>query len=117
MMMRHLASMGETYAHGSTEDASWNVWSTPSSSGPTMPMTLINRRSTGLRFRNPQPLSMADTSSEMLAMASRVREVLPHIPDELIIQVRLLTRKFSFHRLNPSFFSFSFPHHSRISMY
>ncbi|CAA6663303.1 unnamed protein product [Spirodela intermedia] len=90
LMMRHLASVGETYAHGALEDSSWNIWPAPSPSaspsGPSPSITLRNRRSSaGLRFRNPPP-SPAESSSEMLAMADRVREVLPHIPDELIIQ-------------------------------
>ncbi|XP_078439776.1 E3 ubiquitin protein ligase RIN2-like [Wolffia australiana] len=77
LMMRHLATAGESYSHGSLEEAGWNIWPGSSPSG---------RNSAGLRLRTPHPSSLSDTSSEMLAMAGRVREVLPHIPDELIIQ-------------------------------
>uniref|UniRef100_A0A1D1ZJK5 E3 ubiquitin protein ligase RIN2 n=1 Tax=Anthurium amnicola TaxID=1678845 RepID=A0A1D1ZJK5_9ARAE len=89
MMMRHLASVGETYAHGALEDTSWNLWPGPSHTGPSVPPpSLRNRRgSVGLRFRNTSTSpSINENMSEILAMADRVREILPHIPDELIIQ-------------------------------
>lgn len=89
MMMRHLASVGENYAHGSLEDSSWNIWPSPVPSGPSVPPSFRNGRgSMGLRFRNTSPTpSVSENMLEILAMADRVREVLPHIPDELIIQV------------------------------
>lgn len=86
MMMRQLASVSENYAHSSLVDApSWNLWPSLHTSGPSPPQSSLNhnRNATGVRFRNATP------PSDLIAMADRVREVLPHMPDELIIQVSL----------------------------
>lgn len=81
MMMRQLASVSENYAHGSLDNDAWTPWpSLPSSSSLRM-----NRHATGLRIRNTSP--SVNNMSELLAMVDIVREVLPHIPDELIVQV------------------------------
>ncbi|KOM42995.1 hypothetical protein LR48_Vigan05g059900 [Vigna angularis] len=91
MMMRHLASVGETYAQTAFEDSSWNLWpinpSQASASASTIPPP--NGRSLGrtgslhLRTASQPP---NDNVANMLAMAETVREVLPHIPDDMIFQ-------------------------------
>lgn len=99
MMMRHLASVGETYAHTGLEDTAWGLWpmgQPPATSGSTstlQPSTTVrfNSRSTdGLRFRNTRS-SNNDNLPGLLAMADAVREVLPHVPHELILQVIFLS--------------------------
>ncbi|WVY99781.1 hypothetical protein V8G54_025851 [Vigna mungo] len=94
MMMRHLASVGETYAQTAFEDSSWNLWpinpSQASASASTIPPP--NGRSLGragslhLRTASQPP---NDNVANILAMAETVREVLPHIPDDMIFQVCL----------------------------
>ncbi|CAI0380978.1 unnamed protein product [Linum tenue] len=98
MMMRHLASVGETYAHTALEDAAWSLWpmnhpSQGMASGsaliPPIP-TAAGRYPSGvagggLHIRTPsRPVN--DNMANLLAMAETVREVLPHIPDELILE-------------------------------
>ncbi|XP_058086719.1 E3 ubiquitin protein ligase RIN2 isoform X2 [Magnolia sinica] len=92
MMMRHLTSVGETYAHTALEDTAWSLWpmthpQAPSSSSipPVLPAARYNGNMGGLRFRSTSP-SASGNLSGILAMAETVREVLPHIPDEIIIQ-------------------------------
>uniref|UniRef100_A0A7N0V148 RING-type E3 ubiquitin transferase n=1 Tax=Kalanchoe fedtschenkoi TaxID=63787 RepID=A0A7N0V148_KALFE len=97
MMMRHLASVGETYAQTTLEDSSWNLWPVNSSqAGPSgVPNSSTGGASTsasryagssgGLHMRVPSRPS-GDNMANILAMAETVREVLPHVPDELIIQ-------------------------------
>ncbi|CAM8935022.1 unnamed protein product [Rhodiola kirilowii] len=93
MMMRHLASVGENYAQTALEDSSWNIWpvnsaqagssGVPNSSTATAPRYTGGSR--GLHMRVPSR-SSSDNVANILAMAEMVREVLPHVPDELIIQ-------------------------------
>ncbi|XP_008786977.2 E3 ubiquitin protein ligase RIN2-like [Phoenix dactylifera] len=93
MMMRQLTSAGENYAHGSLDDAAWNLWPDQHASGSSIPPSSPLRYTTntaGLRFRNTSP-PVNGNMSEILTMVDRVREVLPHIPDELIIQDLLRT--------------------------
>lgn len=88
MMMRQLASVSENYAHSSSVDASsWNLWPSLHAPGSSPPQPSLNHNSNGagVRFRNTTP------PSDLLAMVDRVREVLPHMPDELIIQDLLRT--------------------------
>ncbi|XP_020588430.1 E3 ubiquitin protein ligase RIN2-like isoform X2 [Phalaenopsis equestris] len=83
MMMRQLASVSENYAHSSSMDSPfWNLWPSlhASASSPPQPSLNNTRNPVGIRFRNTTP------PSDLLAMVDRVREVLPHMPDELIIQ-------------------------------
>ncbi|THU73619.1 hypothetical protein C4D60_Mb04t24750 [Musa balbisiana] len=87
MMMRQLASVSENFAHGSLDDAAWNLWSSQHTSIPSIPSSAsirLNRNAAGQRIRNASP--SVNNMSELLAMVDRVREVLPHIPDELIVQ-------------------------------
>ena len=92
MMMRQLAAVGETYAHTALEDAAWSLWPmNPSQAGtsrsPVPPgPTRYPGSAGGLHMRTPSRASN-DNIAGMLAMAETVREVLPHIPDEIIIQV------------------------------
>lgn len=96
MMMRHLASVGETYAHTALEDTAWNLWPMThpqhSPSGSSIPTTSSSVRYSGniggLRFRHTSP-SSNENLPDILAMANTVREVLPHIPNEIIFQVFL----------------------------
>lgn len=89
MMMRQLASVGENFSHGSLEDAGWSFWPSHQASGSSISPSLSirnNRNGSGLRFRNNSP-SVNPNMSELRTMVDRVREVLPHIHDELIVQV------------------------------
>lgn len=102
MMTRHLASVGENYARNALDDSSWNLWpgnsSQAGSSGIPNSSTTVatSHRYTGaggserLHIREPRPTrSSNDYMTNLLSMAETVREVLPHVPDELIIQVWL----------------------------
>lgn len=89
MLMRQLSSVSDNYAHGSLDDASWILWPNQPASGASAPPSSslrYTRNTAGLQFRNATP-TVNGNMSEILAMVDRVREVLPHIPDELIIQV------------------------------
>ncbi|KAJ0041995.1 hypothetical protein Pint_17221 [Pistacia integerrima] len=94
MMMRHLASVGETYAQTAIEDTSWSLWQmNPSqaagaASGSPIPPPVAGRylgNTGGLHTRSAS-WSGNDDIANILAMAETVREVLPHVPDELILQ-------------------------------
>ncbi|KAL7614386.1 hypothetical protein Lser_V15G09217 [Lactuca serriola] len=103
MMMRHLAAVGETYAQTALEDAAWNLWpvnpsqastSTSSSNNPNPSTSTVRHRgghTTGagggslIRTSPPPPVPDVDLSN-IIAMAETVREVLPHVPDELILR-------------------------------
>ena len=93
MMMRHLASVGETYAQTALEDAAWSLWPTnPSHATPStsfIPPAAGGRRPGGTGGLHVSTTSRTtnDNIANILAMAETVREVLPHIPDELILQV------------------------------
>ncbi|XP_077235447.1 E3 ubiquitin protein ligase RIN2-like [Tasmannia lanceolata] len=91
MMVRHLASVSETYATA-LEDSPWSLWPmtyAPAASGSSVPPVSsalrYNTNNAGLRFRNTTR-SIDEDISGLLAMADTVREVLPHIPDEIIFQ-------------------------------
>ncbi|KAJ1702309.1 hypothetical protein LUZ63_002088 [Rhynchospora breviuscula] len=79
MMMRHLASSSDGFPHRSGE---------PSASSSTL---RYDPNSPGLRSRSNPALLNRRNQSEILPMVASVREVLPHIPDELIIQDLLRT--------------------------
>ncbi|OAY30501.1 E3 ubiquitin protein ligase RIN2 isoform X3 [Manihot esculenta] len=92
MMMRHLASVGETYAQTALEDAAWTLWpmdpAQAVASGSSVTPTTVGRSgggSGGLHIRTATR-SASDNIVNMLAMVETVREVLPHIPDEVILQ-------------------------------
>ncbi|KAL8210824.1 hypothetical protein R6Q57_005261 [Mikania cordata] len=91
MMMRQLAAVGETYAQSALEDSSWNLWpinpsqaSTSTSNNPTS--SLRNRGHSGGSLISTTPRVLDDDLSHLLAMAETVREVLPHVPDEIILR-------------------------------
>ncbi|KAJ9164057.1 hypothetical protein P3X46_023674 [Hevea brasiliensis] len=92
MMMRHLASVGETYAQNALEDAAWSLWpmnpSEAVASGSSVPPATVGRSAggTGGLHMRTAARSASDNIVNLLAMAETVREVLPHIPDELILQ-------------------------------
>lgn len=91
MMMRHLASVGETYAQTALEDTSWSLWPTNSSqatgSGTAFPPAGLRYPATvGAAHRRTASHPANDSITNLLAMAETVREVLPHIPDEIIFQ-------------------------------
>lgn len=93
MMMRQLASVGETYAQTALEDASWSLWPVnPSqavaSGSTTTPAAAAVRYPGGTGGLHIRTASRAtnDNLANILAMAETVREVLPHMPDEIIFQ-------------------------------
>uniref|UniRef100_A0A0C9RQW2 TSA: Wollemia nobilis Ref_Wollemi_Transcript_22094_2583 transcribed RNA sequence n=1 Tax=Wollemia nobilis TaxID=56998 RepID=A0A0C9RQW2_9CONI len=100
MMMRQLAGVSGNYAHGtSSEDNSWRAWSMGPHDGSSAQATFSGRQRTaagGLRFRNTMSGHMTENNGmpdiinvvdpRITAMANMVREVLPHIQDEIIIQ-------------------------------
>ncbi|THG10257.1 hypothetical protein TEA_003659 [Camellia sinensis var. sinensis] len=85
MMMRHLAAVGETYAQTTLEDTAWSLWPMNPSQAGTSNSTLPPAGSVGLHMRSTSRVAN-DNIANVLAMAETVREVLPHIPDELIFQ-------------------------------
>ncbi|XP_009372881.1 E3 ubiquitin protein ligase RIN2 isoform X1 [Pyrus x bretschneideri] len=92
MMMRHLASVGEAYAHTALEDGAWSLWpmNAPqvAATGPPIPPADGGRNQGGARnlhMRTPAR-TVNDNLANILAMAETVREVLPHMPDDLIFQ-------------------------------
>ncbi|XP_017252865.1 E3 ubiquitin protein ligase RIN2 isoform X2 [Daucus carota subsp. sativus] len=91
MMMRHLAAVGETYAQTALEDNAWNLWSASSSQASTSSSTVTSPGSVrysgnagGVHVRTSRAAN--ENLASILAMAETVREVLPHVPDELIFQ-------------------------------
>lgn len=99
MMMRHLASVGETYAQTALEDTAWSLWpmnpSQDATTGlPTPPppppgVGRYPRGTGGLHVRTvSRPAN--DNIANILAMAETVREVLPHVPDDLIFEVSFI---------------------------
>jgi len=88
MMMRHLASVGETYAQTALEDAAWSLWPmNPSHATPSTSFIPPAAGGTGGLHMSTTSRTTNDNIANILAMAETVREVLPHIPDELILQV------------------------------
>ncbi|CAN7119276.1 E3 ubiquitin protein ligase RIN2 [Brassica rapa] len=85
MMMRHLASVGESYAQTALEDAAWSVWPMNPSQASTSSTTLRPGRTGGLHLRTVSS-GTNESLANILAMAETVREVMPHLPDEIIFQ-------------------------------
>jgi E3 ubiquitin-protein ligase AMFR len=90
MMMTQLASVTDNYGHA---DGTWNLWPEPMAGSSLVPSTVPSTSSisgtasaSGLRLRGSAGISNGSLS-EVLTMVDRVREVLPHIPDELILEV------------------------------
>uniref|UniRef100_A0A0E0I0U9 CUE domain-containing protein n=3 Tax=Oryza TaxID=4527 RepID=A0A0E0I0U9_ORYNI len=85
MMMRQLTSVTDNYGH---PDATWSLWPEPVAGSSVVPSSSSRpdgASAAGLRFRGTaRPAN--GSMSEVLSMVDRVREVLPHIPDELIIE-------------------------------
>ncbi|XP_008796807.2 E3 ubiquitin protein ligase RIN2-like [Phoenix dactylifera] len=93
MMMRQLTSVSDNYAHGSLDDSPWILWPNQQASGSSVPPSSslrYTRNTAGLQFRDTAP-TVNGNMPDILAMVDRVREVLPHMPDELIIQDLLRT--------------------------
>lgn len=91
-MMRHLAAVGETYAQTALDDTAWSLWPmNPSQAGtsgsPIPPSSARFPGSAGGLQTRATTRAANDNLASILAMAETVREVLPHIPDEIIIQV------------------------------
>ncbi|CAA2987780.1 E3 ubiquitin ligase RIN2 [Olea europaea subsp. europaea] len=87
MVMRQFAA-----TQTSLEDVSWSLFPTnPSQAGTsrsaTSPGSVIYPRSSGGLHVRPTAESSNDNLANILAMAETVREVLPHIPDDIIFQV------------------------------
>ncbi|KAG2636959.1 E3 ubiquitin protein ligase RIN2-like isoform X2 [Panicum virgatum] len=86
MMMRQLASVTDNYGHA---DGTWNLWPETMAGPSLVPSTSSvpdNAAAAGLRLRGTVGTTRNGSLSEVLTMVDRVREVLPHIPDELIIE-------------------------------
>lgn len=85
MMMRQLTSVTDNYGH---PDATWSLWPEPVAGSSVVPSSSSRpdgASAAGLRFRGTaRPAN--GSMSVVLSMVDRVREVLPHIPDELIIE-------------------------------
>lgn len=84
MMMRQFASVTDNHGHA---DATWNLWP-ESMAGPSIVPSSSSRpdgASASLRFRGTAG-TINGSMSRVNTMVDRVREVLPHMPDELIIE-------------------------------
>ncbi|XP_010035025.2 E3 ubiquitin protein ligase RIN2 [Eucalyptus grandis] len=93
MMMRHLASIGDTYSQSALDDAGWGIWPTNlSHAGPSgslasgAPTVGRHPGATGGLHLRTTLRSANDDIANILTMAETVREVLPHIPEEMIFQ-------------------------------
>lgn len=84
-MMRQLSGGGQS--HGLVEEASWRWW--PFGGESSVQSSRGNRHDTIAGFRRNHSSSGLRTRQDtrITAMVSMVREVLPHVPDELIAQV------------------------------
>lgn len=95
MMMRHLASVGETYAQTALEDTAWSLWpmnpSQAAASASSIPPNIGGRYpgNAGSLHMRTASRTANDNLANILAMAETVREVLPHVHDEMIFQVSL----------------------------
>ncbi|KAI4320072.1 hypothetical protein MLD38_033590 [Melastoma candidum] len=88
LMMRHLASVGESYTQSPLDDTAWGLWpanvSQPAANVGGLPGSMGGHVRRASRSAN-------DDIANILSMAETVREVLPHVPDELIFQDLLRT--------------------------
>lgn len=92
MLMRQL-DVGETYAQSTLEDAAWSLFPpSPSQVGTSrsaaIPPAGATRYPDGLHVRSSSTAANNGNLENIIAMAETVREVLPHIPDEVIFQVQ-----------------------------
>ncbi|GFQ05864.1 E3 ubiquitin protein ligase rin2 [Phtheirospermum japonicum] len=92
MVMRQLAAVGETYDQTVLEEAAWSLFpSNPSQAGtsrsaiPSASSIHYPRGAGGLHLRSTSHTANGNLAN-ILAMAETVREVLPHMPDDLIFQ-------------------------------
>lgn len=92
MVMRHLASVGETYAQTTLDDSAWSLWpmnpSQAAATGGPIPHAGGGRYTGGTGGLHMRTASRTanDNIANILAMAETVREVLPHMPDDIILQ-------------------------------
>ncbi|EPS71683.1 hypothetical protein M569_03075 [Genlisea aurea] len=92
MVMRQLAAVGETYAQTALEDTAWSIFPPNASQASTSnsavsPAVSSSRHPRSRLHLRSSSLGVNDTSSSSInAMAETVREVLPHIPDDIILQ-------------------------------
>ncbi|KAK4489431.1 hypothetical protein RD792_005240 [Penstemon davidsonii] len=91
MVMRQLAAVGETYAQTGMDDSTWSLYPPNSEAGTsrsTIPPAGSIQYPSGagsLRLRSTTH-AMNDNLANIIAMAETVREVLPHIPEDIIFQ-------------------------------
>ncbi|CAA0816275.1 E3 ubiquitin protein ligase RIN2 [Striga hermonthica] len=93
MVVRQLAAVGETYDQTVLEDAAWSLFPPdPSQAGtsrsaatPAASPLHYPRGAAGLHVRSTSQ-TVNGSLANIMAMAETVREVLPHIPDDLIFQ-------------------------------
>ncbi|KAL8520019.1 hypothetical protein ACS0TY_010817 [Phlomoides rotata] len=88
MLMRQL-DVGETYGQSSVEDAAWGLFS-PNASQVGTSTSAIPRGTGGSHVRSTSQAATTNLEN-IIAMAETVREVLPHIPDNVIFQDLQLT--------------------------
>ncbi|KAL6529523.1 hypothetical protein OROGR_015146 [Orobanche gracilis] len=93
MVMRQLAAVGETYDQTALEESVWRLFPPNSSQAgtsrsPIPPANSIHypRGAGGLHARSTSQTMDSSNLANVIAMAETVREVLPHIPDDLIFQ-------------------------------
>ncbi|KAI3471047.1 hypothetical protein Pfo_027710 [Paulownia fortunei] len=94
MLMRQLA-VGETYAETALEDAAWSLFPpNPAQVGTSRPAIhhtgSVPGGAGGLHVRSTSH-STNDNLENIIEMAETVREVLPHVPDDIIFQDLQLT--------------------------
>ncbi|KAL6535736.1 E3 ubiquitin protein ligase rin2 [Orobanche hederae] len=93
MVMRQLAAVGETYDQTALEESAWRLFPPNSSQAgtsrsPIPPATSIHypRGAGGLHARSTLQTTNSSNLANVIAMAETVREVLPHMPHDLIFQ-------------------------------
>lgn len=93
MLMRQL-DVGETYAQSTLEDAAWSLFppnpsqvGTSRSAIPPAGSIRYPGGTGGLHVRSTSHAAN-DNLENIIAMAETVREVLPHVPNDVIFQVQ-----------------------------
>lgn len=86
LMMRQLSESGHSHDHGLVENGNWNWW--PFGGESSVQSSRHNRHESagGLRLRNNSIGLATRADPRISAMVDMVREVLPNVADELILQ-------------------------------
>lgn len=91
MLMRQL-DVGEPYAQSSLEDAPWGLFSPNPSQQVGTSTSAVPRYPGASHVRSTSEAAISNLEN-IIAMAETVREVLPHIPDNVIFQVQQFLSK------------------------